>query len=327
MGQITKVTVGLLIVIVLQVVGGCSKPPERVYSLAINPWPGYELLYLAGVQGYFEEEGLNIRLEELSSLSDTMRAFVAGRVDGFASSLVEALLVKLHSQKRIKVVMITDYSNGGDVIVTRKEITDVAGLKGKKIGCELMGLGLVVLERALTRAGVALRDVDLVNLEQLQGVEAMELSKVDAFVTYPPESVKLLSQTDVYHPIFSSAEVPREILDVVSVNEDILKLDPNFVPKFYRAWQKAIEFTRDQPDLAYALMAERERISAQEFKLIFEEKIKVLDANQSIALMANKSFMNESLERICQSLKSVGQFSGQCQSLGYLIYSGNFSTN
>ncbi len=321
---IHRFIIWLLILSFLHSIGGCSKPPERVYSLAINPWPGYELLYLAGMQGYFKEAGLNIKLEELSSLSDSMRAFVTGRVDGFSSTMVEAMLVKLQTQKRIKIVMVADYSDGGDIIVARKETASIKDLKGKRVGCELMGLGLVVLERALDLHGMGVRDVEVVNLEQLKGVDAMEQNQVDAFVTYPPESLKLLAKKDTYHSIFSSSETPKEILDVVSINEAILKEEPDFVPKFYKAWQMAIEFTRQEPELAYALMAERERISAEEFKVIFEQEIKILDAKESMSLMTDKKFMEKSLLRVCSSLKTVGQYGGECNFLHELVYSGNF---
>ena len=46
--------------------GDSTSGPLRV---AINPWPGYEFAMLAASQGYFEDEGVEVRLVELSSLA------------------------------------------------------------------------------------------------------------------------------------------------------------------------------------------------------------------------------------------------------------------
>lgn len=77
---------GLIAVVILT---GCSKQAQQEkIRLAINPWPGYEFLYLAGQKGFFVEHGLNVEIVELSSLADVQRIYIQGRVDALARRLL-----------------------------------------------------------------------------------------------------------------------------------------------------------------------------------------------------------------------------------------------
>lgn len=313
-----KYIVGIVLTLAV-IFTGCSKRPEKVITIGINPWPGYELLYLAGVKGFYSEVGLNVRLEELSSLSDTMRAFSAGRVDGFTSTIVEAVQLKMQPGRRAQVVLVADYSDGGDVIISRKEIPDMAGLKGKRVGCEVMGLGLFVLDRALAKSGMSISDVEVVNVEQLHGQRLLDKQEVDAFVGYPPESIKLI-QSPNYHVIFSSSETPKEIIDVVSMSETVLRENPDFIEKLHQAWQRAYSYTLEFPKEAYAIMAERERIPVEDFRRTFEEDLYLFSADESNELINNPEEIVRSAESICSALKDLGRFLGECQSFEDLVY-------
>jgi len=119
-------------VIVSLLVGGfltsCSDIAGKPLRVALNPWPGYAFLFLAQEKGYFADEGVNVELVELSSLSDVRKAFERGQVDGMASSLVEVLEVSKNSNRQAVVSLMADYSNGADVILAGKRFADVVSL-------------------------------------------------------------------------------------------------------------------------------------------------------------------------------------------------------
>ncbi|WNO09438.1 ABC transporter substrate-binding protein [Teredinibacter sp. KSP-S5-2] len=311
--------IAAIVLTLLSIFTGCSKRSEKVITIGINPWPGYELLYLAGVKGFYQEVGLNVRLEELSSLSDTMRAFTAGRVDGFTSTIVEAVQLKMQPGRQAQIVLAADYSDGGDVIISRKEIPDIASLKGKRVGCEVMGLGLFVLDRALAKSGMSISDVKVVNAELLRGQQLLDKQEIDAFVGYPPESIKLIQNPD-YHVIFSSSETPKEIIDVVSISEKVLQENPEFVEKLHQVWQRAYSYTLEYPEQAYTIMAERERISVEDFKRTFEEDLYLLSSDESKEILGNPEEIISSAASICSALKDLRRFVGECQSFEDLIY-------
>ncbi len=60
--------------VTLAILGGCAEEPAPPIRIGTNPWPGYEFLHLADELGYFEEEGVEVRLVELTSNGDVRRA-------------------------------------------------------------------------------------------------------------------------------------------------------------------------------------------------------------------------------------------------------------
>lgn len=164
---------------------GCSNPNQNLVRIAINPWPGYEFLHLAQAKGFFKQAGLNIELVEMASLADVQRVYIQGRADGLASTIIEAVHAAGNTQEPLAIVHIPDYSNGADIILAHNSIKSVKDLKGKKIGAEIGSLGMYILSLALDKNGLKLSDVEILNVEQLAGEQAMLNREIDAFVSYP----------------------------------------------------------------------------------------------------------------------------------------------
>ncbi|MEC4728919.1 ABC transporter substrate-binding protein [Shewanella sp. D64] len=224
-----RITVSLLLSLMLT---ACSHEPLTnkitiTITIAINPWSGYELLYLAEKR-FFKDVGLNIELAH----SDAQRAYISGRVDGFASTIVEAVQAQEFGGAPLKVVLLADYSNGGDVILSQAPYQSLSDLKGKKIGCEVSSLGIYILARALTVHGMSLNDVEVVNVEQGNALQSLDSGLIDAMVSYPPYSFEILNDPQqANHKIFTTAEIPNEILDTVSFSTKVIKENPNLVSK------------------------------------------------------------------------------------------------
>ncbi|MDX1692891.1 MAG: ABC transporter substrate-binding protein [Ketobacteraceae bacterium] len=297
---------------------GCTREPDNPVTIAINPWPGYEALYLAESKGFFDSLDLNLRLVQLGSLSEVQQAYTNRHVDGMASTAVEAVQVNFLGGLPNQIVLIPDYSNGGDMIIAAKNIESVTDLQGKRIGAELSSLGIYVLQRALKTHQMTLQDVQLINLEPGEGLQALNNQEVDAFVTYPPFSVKIL-ENDHYHAIFSSADIPREIIDVVSIATPVLKKHPDLTSKLRKAWQMALEQMKTSPEESYQIMANHEGISKEEFKATLNDLI-LLDMEAQQALFAEPESLQQTMVEVCETLVHVRAITGDCRHLPPLIY-------
>ena len=199
----------------------CSNTENTPIKIGINPWPGYEFLYLAQEKGFFEDEGVEVKIIEYGSLSDVRRGYERGSLDAMASTLVEVLQVKNNSTRDPRVFLITDYSDGGDVILARN-IDSLSELKGKKVAADTTSLPIFILTRALDQVGLSLADVELIPMEQSDIALAYADNTIDAAVTYPPVSIQLRKRADT-KTIFSSTQIPGEVIDVVSAESSILK--------------------------------------------------------------------------------------------------------
>ncbi|WP_299794993.1 ABC transporter substrate-binding protein [uncultured Shewanella sp.] len=310
----------LLITLILTACG--QEKPQQPISIAINPWPGYELLYLAETKGFYEKVGINIKLVQTATLSDAQRAYINGRVDGFTSTIVEAVQAQEFGGAPLTVVLLADYSNGGDVILGNQSFESISDLKGKRVGCEVSSLGIYILARALAVYDMSLDDVQVVNMEQGNAHKAIATGEIDAVVTYPPYSFDMLNDKALSnHLIFTTAEIPNEILDTVSISKEVIALNPDLIPKLQQAWQMAMDYLDKHPQEAVKLMAEREQISESEFNQALTD-IHLLTSMEQKQLLADQQTLTKLSKSVCNTLNQVDAFDSSCQHVESLFKPG-----
>ena len=301
------------IILSMTLLNACSEIEPPLIKIATNPWPGYEFLHLAEKNGYFDEVGLNIELVELGSLSDAQSTYVSGYVDGLTSTLIEVVQAEALGGKPLTVIAFTDYSNGGDVIIAKGDINDITSLKGKRVGCEVSSLGLFILQRALVKYNLTLDDIEVVNVEQSAGLDALKNDIVDAFVSYPPMSLEILKQQEG-QVIFDTSEIPYEVLDTIAVSTAVVSKVPDFQSKFLKAWEMALNFTHQHPATAYEIMARREGITSQEFQDALSGMM-ILNMDHQKSLFADSNKLNTMAEAVCDILVEAKSIFRDCQNL------------
>lgn len=287
---------------------GCTAP-EAPLRLALNPWPGYEAMFLAESRGFYAAEGVEVRLVEFSSLSDARRALERGQVDGLASTVVEVLQARQVATDDPVIVRVFDYSSGGDKIITHSDCPDVPSLRGRKVGLEYASVGVFILARALERAGLSLADVSLVSADQLTLKQRFEEGELCAIVTYPPTSVSV-QRLPGTRLAFSSAEIPGEVLDVLSFHRSVLSRRPKDVAKVLRAHDRAVDFLRREPQVAIALMAARERISADDFATSIQVDMKLVPAEEQAPFFEVGGRLTAVIDATDRVLRHTGQLDG-----------------
>ena len=243
----------------------CTKPPLEPIKIGINPWPGYEFLYLAQEKGFYAELGVSVKIIEYGSLNDVRRGYERGNLDVMTSTLIEVLQVKNYSNRDPQIFLMTDFSYGGDVIIAKDPIKNLADLKGKRIAVDTTSLPIFILARALEKANLQLSDVNVIPIEQSSLVRAYTEGSIDAVVTYPPVSVQL-ERFPTTNTIFTSREIPGEVLDVVSAEADILSSRPDDFKKIRLAWDMALKYSAEHPEEANRIMGAREGITVDEFR-------------------------------------------------------------
>ena len=297
--------------------GGSSQPPLVV---AINPWPGYEFATLARELDFFKQEGINVRLVELSSLGDSRRVFERGQADGFFATNVELLYTKDKLQRKPRITMVADYSNGADVLIAPKPIADPSGLKGKRVGVELGSLNAIILARALSLNGLTWQDVDAINMPAIDMENALKSGKIDAAVSYPPMSIEILKNPEM-RVIFSTSSIPGEIVDVLIFDDSIIRQRPKDIEAFHRAYHRAQQFAITSPDRSMKIMASRERLSPEQFRECMTDGIQIVYRRDQESFLSPIGSLAQSLEVLRNELKSIEQIRGNWE-VDELIYPG-----
>jgi len=316
MGLSVKFSLNTLFLLIVLCTGCSEQNTQQTVKIAINPWPGYEFLFLAQEKGFFKQLDLDIKLLEMPSLADVLRVYNHGHADGMASTMIETVLAADNTQSPINLVLIPDYSFGGDIIIATDNIKDLKGLKGKRIGAEIGSLGMYILAQALAKHGLGLKDVDIINVEQLDAQSTLKAQQIDALVTYPPFSTKLLKMGGL-HEIFTTKELPGDVIDTVSIRSEILEsLPQDWSQRFYKAWDMALTYSQENPKEAYAIMAQREGITPAEFADALTG-LKLLTSSESQEAL--KQSAEKNIKKVCETLTHSQSVSSSCDVLSSLV--------
>lgn len=286
--------------------GGVSPPELRI---GINPWPGYEHFFLAQELGLYDTTLVRVRVVELSSLSDTRRAFERGQLDAFTGSTIELLKARELSSRRPRLLLVSDYSDGADVVLARPGIPDLRSLRGRRVGIEPGTLNLYLLARALEGAGLALADIELVPVDLPQMPAAFRRGAVDAVVTYPPASLDIAALPGT-RTLFSSRDLPGEILGIAAIDSAFLAAEGAAVTALLRGFERARQYALAHPVEADARMAARERISPQAFRAALDHGMRLVALAEQERFLGADGVAAEVLSRTQQILVSVGELRG-----------------
>jgi NitT/TauT family transport system substrate-binding protein len=256
-------TVSLATVVVLiglSVLASCSKAPPPPLRVAANLWPGYETLYLAQSLGYYENT--SIKLVDFPSGTEEVRAFRNGSVDAAGISLDQALVLAT-IQPDVRIVTIMDFSEGGDVILSKPEIPNLKALKGKRVGVEASALGAYIITRALEQVNLSTRDIQTVSLGLSEHERAFKNGTVDAVVTFGPARTKLLAAGA--KQLFDSSQIPGEIVDVLLVREKVMQEQPEAVQTLVNGRFRALDYLEKNPQDSAKRLAPRTGVTPQQF--------------------------------------------------------------
>ena len=97
-----------------------------VFKLAIQPWLGYGMWYIAKEKGFFKANGLeDVELVNFVEDKDMGAAIASGQVDGDNES-IQQLLVKVQAGIPLKGVLLMDASTKADAILVNFGVQDQA---------------------------------------------------------------------------------------------------------------------------------------------------------------------------------------------------------
>lgn len=285
--QFFKYLLLLTLTISTVILGGCNEK-ERAEEIRIgmNTWPGYEPFVLAKDLNYLDER---VYVSRLDSATDVIKSFKSDLVDVACITLDEAIIMQNSSEDEIKVIAVMDFSTGGDVIIAKKNIKSLKELRGKRIGVESTALGAFMLSRALDfTPELTINDLKILNIGYERHQNEFETNEIDAVITFEPVKTKLLQNTDA-HVIFSSKQIPGEILDVIVVKTKTIKNKNSELKKVINAWYKTVEYIKYNRNKSLKMMAEYENVSLAEFIVAY-------DGLTVPSFSDNKLFFNSTLE-------------------------------
>lgn len=191
---------------------GCSNEPDPL-RIGSNRWLGYAPIYLADEFGW--ASSANIQLVEYSTSNGVIRGMHNGLLDAALLTLDEAIMLQSTGYD-IEILLITNISAGADILYAHPSIRYIHELKGKRIAVESGTLGPYFLSRILEKAKLTESDIKIINIPSYMHAGELEKGLVDAAINTSAAHMQL-TQSGVL-PLFTSRDLPDEILDVLVVN-------------------------------------------------------------------------------------------------------------
>ncbi len=261
-----RITIGKSAILTILVFAlGCSqeKIEEREpLKIALNVWPGYACAFLAEKKGYFEKNGVDVRLMLRKEYSQAQELYIDGEADGIFEVYTDSLF---HNSEGIstKVVYVMDYSDTGDVIVGKAEFDSLLDLAGKRIGIEgINSFSHLFVLTVLEKAGLSELDVEFENVPAHNVLTALEKGIIDAGHTWEPTKSDALKKG--YKIIARAGEVPGIITDVLAFNSRITQERPQAVLAVIKSLVQAQDYLRTNRSECLRIMAEAEGMGEQE---------------------------------------------------------------
>jgi len=239
-----------------------AKPPLRV---AFSDWPGWTAFEIGIQKGWFKEAGVDVKFDWFE-YAPSMEAFAAGKVDAVMMTMGDALVTGAPGARSL-AILVTDYSSGNDMIVAKKGVASLKALKGKKVGLEVGLVEHLMLTKALEKSGLKISDVKLVNVPTHQTAQTLASGSVDAIGAWQPNAGQALKAVAGSKAIFTSADLPGLIYDLVCVSPQSLSQRRGDWVKFVGVWNRIVKFVKDPANKAEAvkIMAGRAGVPPEEY--------------------------------------------------------------
>lgn len=255
--------------------GPASAEPLKI---AYSDWPGWVAWEIGIQKGWFDDAGVDVEFVWMDYVA-SMDAYAGGQVDAVTMTNGDALVTGATGKPSVGII-INDFSNGNDKIVGGPGIESIEDLKGKKVGVEIGFVCHLLLLKGLETAGMTEADVELVNMSTNDAAQTLASGDVAAVGAWQPNSGQALAEVAGSSEIFTSADAPGIIYDLLYVSPESLKAQRDEWMKVVGVWYQIVDYLQDPAsmDEALEILSARVEITPEEYRPFFGgTKILTLD--------------------------------------------------
>jgi len=213
-------------------------------------------LYLAEYQGYFKNEGLNVKIVAFHGGTDMVRGMIAGAVDVGVTSLA-GVTVGIKAKQPLRV-----FYGGFNMTVfdwyAVKSIKSLADAKGKRFGISRIGSSTDLL----TRYALKVNGIDPKSVQIIQGgrssprLAAMDSGQIDVNIFAPPET--FIAADKGYNRILRQSDIaPDYPFHVFFATQDFIKSNPNTIKAILRSFVRAVRTAKADKKLSEKVLVDK----------------------------------------------------------------------
>jgi len=260
---------GIALVLITALVAATSIATAETVKLGLQPWLGYGPLWVADQKGFFKKHNIDVELTTFNWDQDMTAALASGNLHVIAGA-TNGMISNFNQGVDQKGFLVMDLSFEADAIIAKSEIATVADLKGKKVAFESGSTSDLLINYALKEHSMTIADIEHVPMGASEAGLALIAGRVDAAVTYEPYISTALTRGKDYRVLYTAAEKPGLISDMLTGSSTWIKSHPAEVQGLIRAWDDAINFIRANPEEGSALIAKAVGSPMEEFTPAFK---------------------------------------------------------
>ena len=190
------------------------------------------------VKKWADKYDIEIEVVQINDYIESINQYTAGAFDGCSMTNMDALSIPAGGGVDSTALIVGDFSNGNDAILVKGD-GGLAGLKGKPVNLVELSVSHYLLARALDSVKLAEKDITVVNTSDADMVAAFAAPEVEAAVTWNPLVSTIMEMPGVAK-VYDSSDIPGEIIDMMVVNTETLKANPNFGKALVGAWYETM---------------------------------------------------------------------------------------
>jgi len=247
--------------------GGDGGSADKTIRIAYQKFPSGDLVVKN--QKLLEKAlpGWTIKWSAFDSGASINTAYVARSIDVAAigsSPVARGLSEPLNIP--YKVAFVLDVAGDNEALVARNAsgVTDVAGLRGKKIATSFSSTAHYSLLAALAQAGLSDKDVTLVDLEPQDIASAWKRGDIDAAYTWLPVLDTIRQDGTQLIASKQLATAGKPTLDLGVVSTDFITKHPEAVDAWRKAEAQALDTIKNDPTAANTAIAAELGITPEE---------------------------------------------------------------
>ncbi len=243
-----------LIVLAAAALAFSAQAQDTKVAIGMSGWTGFAPLTLAKEAGLFKAQGLDVSIKKIPQ-KDRHLAIASGDIQ-CAATTVETWVVWNANGVATTQIFQLDKSFGADGMVVKPGINSIKELKGKTVAASAPGTApYFTLAWMLSKNGLSLKDVNIVNLEPQAAANAMlaGTANLDAVMTYEPFLSAVRAKPEAGKIIATTLDYPM-IMDTFGCTPKFLAENPKAAQGLANAYFAALDMIKAEPKKSFEIM-------------------------------------------------------------------------
>ncbi|WP_417665882.1 hypothetical protein [Pseudidiomarina sp.] len=275
----------VLVCVSIVTLAGCNNQQEPI-NVVGNSWLGYQPYYAQHLL-HREQQPPAVHITMLVSDVSVMRMLTNEAASVAMLSLDNAISVNSRTNLDFCIALALSSSNGADGIMMHPNFSGKLNSNAPiRVGMEDSALARYVLSRWLKIANIDPARIEREIILPNSHATAFARGSFDLLVTYAPFTTRLRSSGAI--PVFSSIEIPDEIIDTVIIRRDVWQQHKKrLYPLVTTSWNQAIAAAQQPGSDIFNAMSQLSELNTNDLVTTMAQ-LKFYDAATSREFLAER---------------------------------------